>query len=124
MRAYLYTAVGSLMVFCLLTTPTAAQKQNSNTSKVSAEMRDFMKQLDGKEENVNAALKKYAAEGVDTNDMSHIMVREPKITKTESKDGMTCYTMVCKTGIAERVYLIGWKDKKIQKVKQLSMTIP
>ncbi len=124
MRGYLYTAVGSLMVFCLLTTPVTAQKQSSKTSKVSAEMRDFMKQLDGKEEHVNAALKKYAAEGVDTTDMSYTLVRDPKVTKMESKEGMTCSTMACKTGIAERVYLICWKDKKIQKVKQLSMKIP
>jgi len=124
MRAYLFTAVGSLMVFILLATPITAQKQSSKTSKVNAEMRDFMKHLDGKEENVNAALKKYAAEGVDTTAMSYILVSDPKITKTETKDGMTCYTMACKTGIAERVYLICWKDKKIQKVKQLSMRIP
>ena len=52
------------------------------------------------------------------------MVREPKVTKTEIKDGMTVYTMACKTGMVERTYLIGWKDKRIQKVKELSSTIP
>ncbi len=124
MRAYFFTAVAILMAFCLLTTPITAQKQSSKTNKVSAEMRDFMKQLDGKEEHVNAALKKYAAEGVDTTEMSYILVSNPKITKTETKEGMTCYTMACKTGLAERVYLICWKDKKIQKVKQLSMRLP
>jgi hypothetical protein len=122
MRAYVFMAVGILTVFCLSLTPAVAQK--GGKSKVIAEMRDFMKQLDGDHKNVNAALKKYAAEGADTSDMTGIMVREPKVIKTETKDGMTSYTMACKTGIAERTYLISWKDKKIQKVKQLSFTIP
>jgi hypothetical protein len=122
MRAYVYMAVGVLMIFCLSLTPATAQKNDK--SKVSAEMRAFMKQMNGDYKNVDAALKKYAAEGADISDMRGIMVREPKITKTEIKDGMTFYTMACKTGIAERTYLIGWKDKKIQKLKQLSFTVP
>ncbi len=122
MRAYVYMAVGVLMVLCLSLTPAAAQK--GDKSKVNAEMREFMKRLDGNHKNVDAALKKYAAEGADTSDMTGIMVREPKVIKAENKDGMTFYTMACKTGIAERTYLIGWKDKKIQKLKQLSFTIP
>jgi hypothetical protein len=122
MRAYVYMAVGILMVFCLSLMPAAAQK--SGKSKVNAEMREFMKQLDGNHKNVDAALKKYSTEGADTSDMRGMMVREPKVTKTEIKDGMTIYTMACKTGMAERTYLIGWKDKRIQKVKELSFTIP
>lgn len=100
---------------------TAARAEDKNGTKVSAEMKDFMKMLDGTEKGVGAALKKFAADGVDTSDMDGILVREPKVTKTETKDGQTCYTIAVKTGLLDRTYLVCWKDKKIQKLKQLSI---
>jgi hypothetical protein len=99
----------------------ALRAEDKKPAKVSAEMKDFLKQLNGNEKSVNAALKKYAAPKVDTSAMEGIMVREPKVTKTEVKDGQTCYTIAVKTGILDRTYLICWKDKKIQKLKQLSI---
>lgn len=121
MRTVCFMAVMGFLTAGSLATPAVAQSGGKAKAKVSAEMRDFMKHLDGRAKNVDAALKKYAAKGVDTSAMDGIEVREPKITKTETKEGMTCYTMSCKTGILDRVYLIGWKDKKIQQLKQLSV---
>jgi hypothetical protein len=121
MRAFFFMTAVSLMIGCLFFSPASAQSGGKSKPKVSAEMRDFMKRLDGTAKNVDGALKKYAADGVDTSSMSGIEVREPKVTKTETKDGTTCYTMSCKTGILDRVYVICWKDNKIQKLRQLSV---
>lgn len=116
MRAAFFAPALAVACFTL----TAAARPDPKV-QVSPEMKDFMKGLDGTEKGVNAALKKYAAEGVDTSKMAGIMVREPKVTKAETKGGMTCYTMDCKTGILDRTYLICWKDKKIREIKQLSV---
>jgi hypothetical protein len=121
MRAFFFMTAASLMMACLLSPADAQQSGGKSKAKVSAEMRDFMKSLDGNGKHVDEALKKYAAKDVDTSDMSSIGVRDPKITNTETKDKMTCYTMSCKSGILDRVYLICWKDKKIQKLQQLSL---
>ncbi len=119
MQTLFFLTVSACLVLPSSAAPAAAE--GTSTPKVSAEMRAFMKRLDGNDKHVNAALKEYAAEGVDTSDMFGILVREPKVTKAEVKDGLTCYTMSCKTGILDRVYLVSWKDKKIRKLKQLSV---
>jgi hypothetical protein len=94
---------------------------DKKSPKLSAEMKDFMKHLNGTEKGVDAALKKHVAEGVDTLDIKGIQVREPKVTQSEMKDGMTCYTMEVKSGILERTYRVCWKDQKIREIKQLSI---
>lgn len=111
----------SLVVLGCFLVAVVARAEDKKAPAVSGEMKDFMKLLDGTEKGVNAALKKYAAPGVDTSKMGGIMVREPKVIKAETKDGQTCYTVEVKSGILERTYLICWKDKQIQKVDQLSV---
>jgi hypothetical protein len=118
-RIGLAVAFGIALGGCLLASARAEDKKKE--VKVSAEMKDFMKHLDGTEKGVAAALKKHAADGVDTSAIAGIQVREPKATKVEMKDGQTCYTMAVKTGILDRTYLVCWKDKKIRKIKQLSI---
>lgn len=118
MRTLSLVAIFAVAAVCLCEFPAAGG--DTDRAKISTEMRDFMKRLDGTEKSVNGALLKYAAAGVSTSAMDGIRVREPKVTATEVKDGMTCYKMACKTGILDRVYLVCWKDKKIQKLKQLS----
>jgi hypothetical protein len=120
MRGVYLAALVSLVAVGNLLSP-AVYAEDKKPAKVSTEMKDFMKQLNGNEKSVNAALKKYAAPKVDTSDMEGIQVREPRVTKTEAKDGQICYTIAVKTGILDRTYLICWKDKKIQKLKQLSI---
>src|SRR5215207_6725430 len=115
-----FLALAAVLLATVLPAPPAAA-QRGGQAQVSAEMRDFMKRLDGTEKGVNAALKMYAAEGVDTAPMHGIQVRDAKVTKVEAKEGMTCYTMECKTGILDRTYSACWKDKKIQQFKQLSV---
>ncbi len=119
MRPCYWLAALGLVAAGLFTTPVVAQRNGKPT--VSTEMRDFMKRLNGNEKSVNVALKKYAADGVDTFDMSSIAVSSPKIMETKTANGMTCYTIACKSGILDRVYLVCWKGGKIQKLKQLSV---
>ncbi|MBN9117814.1 MAG: hypothetical protein J0I06_01370 [Planctomycetes bacterium] len=101
--------------------PSSAPGDDKKAPPVSAEMKDFLKYLDGTEKGVNAGLKKYAAGKADVSAMEGIMVREPRVTKVETKGGESAYTVEVKTGILERTYLIRWKDQKIQKVEQLAI---
>lgn len=122
MRRLLVSSFAFLLLVGFGGTVTEARAQGKKPV-VSAEMKDFMTYLTGDSHKVDEGLKKYVAEGVDVSSMEGIAVREPKITKTEeSKDHKSrSYTVAVKTGILDRVYLISWKEKKIQEIKQLSI---
>jgi len=108
-----------------------AQKAKSKTKgkaakadnvQVSAEMKNFMSQLDVDGKKTTAAVEKFKAKDADTSDMSgDLSVENQKVLKVEKKGDEERYTMFAKTGEARRTFLIVWKDKKIQQIKQLSM---
>lgn len=113
--------VGLVALGLAIATASYSAAGDKNKPQVSYEMKDFLKRLDGTVNGVNSALKKYAADKVDTSAMEGIMVREPKVTKVEAKGGETTYTVEVKTGILERTYVIRWKDKRIQKIEQAAI---
>ena len=98
------------------------KKKAGPAPKVSAEMKDFMSFFNGDGKKTDQALAKYKAKDADIADMSgELSVANAKVLKSETKDKEQHYTMFAKTGDARRTFLIVWKDKKIQKIKQLSM---
>jgi hypothetical protein len=119
-------------VACLCGTGDAyAQRSKSKkgtkqgTPQVSAEMKDFMSYFNGDGKKTDEALDKYRAKDADVLDMTgSLSIVDAKVLKAEKKDGEERYTMYAKTGIAMRTFLIVWKDKKIQRIKQLSLEIP
>lgn len=93
--------------------------------QVSDEMKEFMSRLDVDGKKTTAALKEYRAkDDGSTADMSGDMsVENARVLKAEKKGDEDHYTMFAKTGEARRTFLIIWKDKKIQKITQLSMDL-
>jgi len=101
------------------------KKKAEPAPKVSAEMKDFMGFFNGDGKKTDAAIAKYKAKDADTSDMAgELSIVNAKVLKSEKKGDEDQYTMFAKTGEAERTFLIVWKDKKIQKIKQLSMRLP
>jgi type IV secretory pathway VirJ component len=90
--------------------------------QVSPEMKDFMSRLDVDGKKTTAALAAFKAKDAETSDMSgDLSVANPRILKVEKKGDEEQYTMFAQTAEARRTFLIVWKDKKIQRIKQLSM---
>ena len=124
-------AIVILAAVLVVTLGTDARAQKGKTKKkaaraevqVSAEMKDFMSRLDVDGKKTTAALEEFRArDDGGTADMSGDMsVENAKVLKAEKKGDEDHYTMFAKTGEARRTFLIIWKDKKIQKIKQLSM---
>jgi len=100
------------------------KKKSAPAPKVSAEMKDFMSYFNGDGKKTDEAVAKYKAKDAETADMSgELSIVDAKVLKSEKKDNEDHYTMFAKTGDAKRTFLIVWKDKKIQKIKQLSMEL-
>lgn len=124
------TAIVLATVVCLTSAVEAqAQRSKKKSGKaqpaVSAEMKDFMSYFNGDGKKTDEALEKYSAKDAQTGDMAgELSIVNAKVLKAEKKDGEERYTMYAKTGIADRTFLIVWKDKKIQRIKQLSLSIP
>jgi hypothetical protein len=123
-------ATAVLTAVLVLTLGADAQAQKGKTKKkaaradvkVSAEMKDFMSRLDVDGKKTTAALEVFKAKDAETSAMSgDLSVENQKVLKAEKKGDEDHYTMFAKTGEARRTFLIIWKDKKIQKITQLSM---
>jgi len=91
------------------------EKKESNT--VSAEMKAFMKKLDGKSASVTAALKEFGKDGLDDVDMDLYDLKDA--TVVEAKD--SCYLMSAKSGITVRKYFLCWEAGKISSVEDRGM---
>lgn len=91
--------------------------------QVSPEMKDFMSRLDVDGKKTTAALLAFRAkDDGSTSDMSgDLSVENQRVLKAEKVGDEDHYTMFAKTGEARRTFLIVWKDKKIQRIEQLSM---
>jgi hypothetical protein len=100
------------------------KKKSAPAPKVSAEMKDFMSYFNGDGKKTDEAVAKYKAKDAETSDMSgELSIVDAKVLKSEKKGTEDHFTMFAKTGDAKRTFLIVWKDKKIQKIKQLSMEL-
>jgi hypothetical protein len=89
---------------------------------VIPEMKDFINSMNGDAEVSDAAREKYTAEGVITDVMKTIAVREPQIIKTEKEDDVVAYTLKTRAGISTQTFQIYWKDGKIIRIDRLEMT--
>jgi hypothetical protein len=125
MRTFLTVAVmGAFLGLSAEAGAQAPKKKAGPAPKVSAEMKDFMSYFNGDGKKTDEAIAKYKAKDGETSDMSgELSVVDAKVLKSEKKGAEDHYTMYAKTGDAKRTFLIVWKDKKIQKIKHLSMEL-
>ncbi len=87
-----------------------SKKPEAPAMEISAEMADFIAPFDGDYETVEAGLAKYGAnEDIVDHDMGMYDLAEPRVT---AKDG-DCYSVTCKSGMAENTYNVCWEDGKI-----------
>lgn len=77
------------------------------------EMREFLGQLDGNAEHIKAAADQFAAPGVSTSDLTFLLVKDPKIAKTEHDGDTIIYTVDTKAGIFDWTFKIHWKNRQI-----------
>lgn len=90
---------------------------SSSEVKVAPEMETFMKQLNGKADQVSAALTQYGKEGLDTKDMDMYDLEKAKVVSAD-KD---CYTMEAGAGMTIRTYVLCWEGGKIKSVEDKGM---
>jgi hypothetical protein len=107
------------------TSPTgsASDKPGGGAVELIPEMKDFLSQMDGDPDHVEAARDKYAAEGADMSDLPLTPLKDPQVESSESRDGQTCYKVKLKSGQALLTLEICWKDQKIVEVKQLDLKL-
>ncbi len=99
----------------------ASEKPGASAVDLIPEMKDFLSQMDGDPDHVEAARDKYAAEGADLSDLPLTPLKDPKVEGSEVKDGKTCYKVSFKSGQVIITLEICWKDQKIVEVQQLDM---
>ncbi len=92
---------------------------------VSPEMKEFTAAI-GDKAKLETAISKYAEEGVFPKEIKLCDLEKPVITKQETKDGETVYTVEARVAKCERsesaegtirIFMLGWKDKKIVSFK-------
>jgi hypothetical protein len=102
-------------------TGSVSAKPGGGSVDLIPEMKDFLSQMDGDPDHVDAARDKYAAEGTDMSDLPSTPLRDPQVESSETRDGQTCYKVKLKSGQAILTLEICWKDQKIVEVKQLDL---
>lgn len=94
---------------------------NGNSAKkeatVSPEMEAFMKQLNGKAEQVSTALTQYGAESLDKKDMDMYDLEKAKVVSADKN----CYTMEAGAGMTVRTYVLCWEGAKIKSIEDKGM---
>lgn len=88
---------------------------------VSPEMQAFLADIKGKSTDVEAAIKKHGAEGLDHKDMTMYDLGSPKVTATRKDGDKTCYTFDAKAGMTTRTYDVCWAGGKITEVVDKGM---
>ena len=88
---------------------------------VSPEMQAFLADFKGKHTDVEAAIKKHGAEGLDHKDMTMYDLGSPKVTATRKDGDKTCYTFDAKAGMTTRTYDVCWAGGKITEVVDKGM---
>lgn len=91
--------------------------EKKSSSKVSAEMQDFMNSLNGRSASVTAALDQFGAAGLQRNDMDLYDLKDPKVLETNGN----CYLLECKSGMTKRKYNLCWEGGKISSVEDKGM---
>lgn len=89
--------------------------------EVIPEMKDFLASSFGSSAKVTEGLKKYGAEGLETNDMDVYDLEKPSIVKSRKNGSMSCYKIDAKAGITTRSYDLCWEGSKIKQIKDLGM---
>jgi hypothetical protein len=89
-------------------------------AQVSDEMKAFMADF-GSSSKVSAALKKHGVDGLDNKDMDMYDLKDPKVTKSETRGAQTCYTLDAKAGVTTRTYDVCWEGGKIAAVEDKGM---
>ena len=88
---------------------------------VSPEMQGFLGDIKGKSTDVEAAVKKYGADGLDNKDMTMYDLNSPTVTATRKDGDKTCYTFDAKAGMTVRTYEVCWAGGKITEVADKGM---
>ncbi|MBC7873667.1 MAG: hypothetical protein H7Y01_06715 [Ferruginibacter sp.] len=117
MRKFQLLLCSSCIFLSLLLISCGGKSDGGSDSKVSAEMKEFMGMLQGKSDATDAALNKYATEGLDKKDMNMYDLKNPKVIATD-KD---CYTLEAASGMTTRTYVICWEGGKIKTVEDKGM---
>jgi hypothetical protein len=104
-------------------TEESTEENMEETTEVSCEqpMMDFMAMLKGSYTDVESALDKYGAEGLDRVDMDMYDLKEPKVVSCQKADAGECCTMEAGAGMTIRTYDICWTDGKITSIVDKGM---
>ena len=89
--------------------------------EVSPAMTAFLADLKGKSSDVEAAIKTHGVEGLDHKDMTMYDLGSPKVTASEKRGEMECYTFDAKAGMTTRTYETCWANGKIAEVADKGM---
>ena len=98
-----------------------AAKTDTAKVEVSPEMTAFLADIKGKSTDVEAAIKKHGADGLDHKDMTMYDLQSPKVTATNKAGDKTCYTFDAKAGMTTRTYDVCWTGGKITEVVDKGM---
>ncbi len=100
-----------------------AVEETPEVAEVSCEqpMQDFMGMIKGSYTDVEAALDKFGAEGLDRADMDIYDLTEPKAVSCQKTDSGECCTMEAGAGMTIRTYDICWTDGKITSIVDKGM---
>ena len=96
-------------------------KADTAKVEVSPEMNAFLADIKGKSTDVEAAIKKHGADGLDHKDMTMYDLGSPKVTATRKDGDKTCYTWDAKAGMTTRTYETCWAGGKITEVADKGM---
>lgn len=84
-------------------------------------MQDFMGMIKGSYTDVEAALDKFGAEGLDRVDMDIYDLKDPKAVSCQKTESGECCTMEAGAGMTIRTYDICWTDGKITSIVDKGM---
>lgn len=98
-------------------TPNASVQGIQYEGKVSDEMQDFLKLLDGTRDSVYNALSEFGVENLYTANMELYNLGSPVIVGYNSQGLYECYKVDFKTGVTIRAYEICWAQKQIHNVR-------
>lgn len=91
------------------------------TVECEGPMVEFLGMLKGKYTDVEAALDKFQAEGLDRVDMDMYDLEEPKVVACSKSETGECCTMEAKAGMTIRTYDICWENDKITSIVDKGM---
>ena len=114
-----FVLIGSLLA--LNSCGEKAKEEKSDEQNCEQPMQDFMGMMKGSYTDVEAALDKFGAEGLDRADMDIYDLKEPKVVSCQKTDSGECCTMEAGAGITIRTYDICWTDGKIASIVDKGM---